>query len=1585
MCILNVNGLAYAKADVSYSLMEATDKNEEGVSVNTQFILRDKNMTEESLKTLRIEPDVPYTYKKVKGELLITFSEELKENTLYTWYYSDKKLAFQTQKSLEILGSLPGDEATYVPTESTIEFYFNKNVEGKKLKEFKITPKVTGEKVIEDNKLIFMPKADLAEGTVYTVKMTFDDLQPYTVKFETAKKEMDETRFSFGFRDTFNEIIKGDGAGLQYYYYTQSDKPSDLKAKVEVYRYKDVAAFQKAFSEYNSSDTWATTTKPEVKTNGLSKTTTIMHPLNAEDRNDIIPLPDDLKSGGYVVVGTVDGDKSYTFVQVTNNGYYTIKDDEKSIYWVKDLKTSKSLSNAVIMDQQGKKYKANKDGIIEVPVKEQKETNYYTLVVGSEKSLIIDQDDVYSMSQNKDSSSYFHLFQTDKPMYQPGEALSFWGFVNPRSGVKMPKELTLTIGEEDYFRTFSSKVSYGFPQSNDPLYSQKIDLKNNAFEGNIKLPVLDSGYYQLMLKDGEHVIARRYVEIRPYVKPAFKVSIDSDKKGIMLGDSINFTINADFYEGTPVANLQGFYSIYGYNRDEGEFDTDANGKATLSFTPSYIAGTQGVQYYNLYTTNQLPESAEIRGNKSVVVFVNDMNMNVVSEKKENDYSITGELAKIDVKKFNLPESDADDYLGEPVNQHKVEIEVMQHHYEKIVTGREYDAINKTMVDITENKKISTIFKTDVVYSNAKGEFNYSFKTPKDDQYFYNAEVKTKDLKDKEMNDKIYFYDTFIYDKEVGYELKTSKETYRVNEDIQVNLQKDNKQVSNQEVLFALATRGLQGYEISSKGEYKGNFKNTWIPNASLYAVTFEDGKFQRIPNASILFDTESKKVDLSVEVDKKNYKPGDKVLVKLSSDALKKGTVHLGLIDEAYLDLRDISIDTLKEYYALVPSGIVSVRTSHGSNNFFDEGVMFYGARESSLMVGKADNMAMDTAAAEPKVRDDFQDIAIYKMVQLNEKGEGELTFTLPDNITSWKVFAQGISIEGEAATELQSVPVSLPFFINTALSGEILTDDQASIGVSGFGTAIDETDKVKYTLSNKEMGYKKSTTAKGFEKAYLSLPKLKEGSYNFTLVGEVTTADGKVYSDALQVTVNSTGTHRVIKKAETIKIYEGYTLPNQVDSLVELTIVNENQGKYLPALYSLSYQSGRRIDQSVISILAKNEIAKLKEDGELIDVSTALSQYYKGGGMALLGYGEQDLQTTINMLPLIHDKLAKQQVVNYLMQGLSTKNDTFKVLYGLSYLGAPILNELDTYSRLEGRTLENNIYLALAYAEIGQEKKALEVYNQAIKDSVKTFGNKAKVEHGDQEMSLYLSAELMLLASKMDLPVKEQLFAYVSQQRSKEELYTSQLLSFVQWEMEKLSPVGGSLTYSYDGKKYTLDVSDGYSKTIKVLPNIKDGFKVLDIQGEVTMVLLYDEPINKNIKNDKDLSVTRTYEVYGTNKETKSFNTTDLVKVVIKPEINSKAVDGYYKVTDYVPSGLAPINNESMRNIKEDYTYYRHIDGRKVSFYISKEHYKGEALVYYARVVAPGTYKGEGVIIQGTDTPESLFIGEDDTITISK
>jgi hypothetical protein len=111
---------------------------------------------------------------------------------------------------------------------------------------------------------------------------------------------------------------------------------------------------------------------------------------------------------------------------------------------------------------------------------------------------------------------------------------------------------------------------------------------------------------------------------------------------------------------------------------------------------------------------------------------------------------------------------------------------------------------------------------------------------------------------------------------------------------------------------------------------------------------------------------------------------------------------------------------------------------------------------------------------------------------------------------------------------------------------------------------------------------------------------------------------------------------------------------------------------------------------------------------------------------------------------------------------------------------------------------------------------------------------------------------------------------------------------------------------------------------------------------------------------------------------------------VELKIDYSRKAIDGSYRIADYLPSGLAYVDNSAKINDPKSsgfgYGYYRYctVEGQKIMFYDYNGRFDREyTYYYYARVINPGSFKAEGTLVQNLTAKDSFALGKDDAVAI--
>lgn len=1616
-----------------YSL-EAEDMDSTGVNINSGFILKTEEAKDiEFIKqNLSINGDIKLQIEQKDSKTYFIKPEKsLLKNKIYQFNLklenTEENWNFQTMSDFGVLGSLPRNQSTKVPINTGIEINFTHEGTDQIAKYFEIEPSVEGEFEIHDRVAVFVPK-ELKPGTIYKVTLkkglkVKDSAQQlsedYSFSFETQKKEdvnEEQEKGSFYFKTNMNEFST-EGKQLipfSYYINNRKDNTLDDHINVNVYAYKSIDEFIEGMQKTNSVPQWARYNFEGrlVNTKKLEKAVSFKQTLpDRNQREKFIEIPQNLKSGYYVVEGVWEDVKFQTFVQVTDIGVYQTKDKDKTYIWLNDIKTEKPINKASVkLSGTNLKWESNDNGIVKFETPNSDEPiSYYIIEANDGKSIVVTSgynNELYG--HENQNYNYWKYIKTDRNMYKPTDTVQFYGYIQNRYKEENIDRVKVEIKENSYIWGYKN-----FPGNEEnSLDHVELNVENGFFEGELKLPYLDNGHYNLTVKLKDEVILSTYITVEDYIKPAYKIEISKDKKAIFVDEKVNFNIKSSFFEGTPVSNLDIDYNTYGITNESGKVKTDIKGNAVVDINPKYKEGLQDRRTVGLWSNASLPESGRITGDESVDVYINDINVGATGEIKDNKITLEAQVNYIDLKPLNDEDTENDkEYIGGGVDSKKITGEIFKNEWKKKEVGQYYDFINKVVRKKYEYYTEKTKVKSFEIVTDNKGYGKFELNVSDIDECYYTAEIKTEDSKGRVMKYSPYISRSTSSNEKINrgeirrpeyddYKLDGGKENYKLNEDVKLTFKNNEEVMPEGRYLFIQAQNGIKNINVQNSPIYNGEFEERDIPNIIIKGVYFNGKTYIESTPFNAIYDFKQKEILLSAKTDKESYKPGEECTVTIKAQALdsetnefnegKKAIVNLSIVDEAIFSMQEEYIDTLEQLYQRLPSGINYSYISHGGNSDI---VRYNGGIESekSMADGASNEMlksAFNNSArgeSKVKIRSDFKDTALFKTVRLDEKGEGKLIFKLPDNVTSWRISMSAISNDIDAGSNKVNLNVSLPYFINQSINTTYLVGDKPYIGLTSYGEDLKEGEKITYEVTcAQKSDFISTVTAKAFERVSVPLWELEEGNYD--LVVKSTSESG--LTDGMTSTIKVVNTYHQIQKAKHEKLLPNMNIVGGNKGITKLVFANDSISKYIYELYNLAYTSGNRIDQKVIAYSAKKLLKDKFEQDDVKVEDIKLSDYQTNdGAISLLPYSDNDLELSAKLISIVKNDMDISKVKAYLYDVLYDKGsqgeDKVIALYGLAQLQEPVLLELDKKESIQNLSLKEYIYMALAYAELNEYNKANLIYEEKITPYIEDYEVDSRVKSGSEDDNLYYTALTSVLASKLNKENKEKLHNFARNNYSKEVLVKVENYLYILNEINDKESQTAEFSYTYRGEKFDKEIKDSRIVTLKIPSvNLKD-FNVTSVEGNISVVTVFEEELKDKIKEDKSLKVSKVYTKYE-GEETKEFSQGDIVKVIINYDIKEDAIDDFYEIIDYAPSGLKPIESSYNRGEKLYIPgYYRNIESGKVTFYVNKNNEEKKPLYYYARVVTTGTYKAEGVIIQGTRNRDSLYISDQDTITI--
>lgn len=1570
-----------------------------GVSPTSAFRLLFDNPPEESqvASALKVEPEQSYQLKKLsRGEYGMTFDKPLERDSIYRFTINDKNTgtvqswAFQTKKSLNVVRSLPRNESVRVPENSGIEITFSAEKIENPEKYFEISPQTKGRFEQHGKTLVFVPEK-LEKSTIYTVtiksgigvKGSSEVLENnYTFSFQTAVPEnITNSNSYFVFADSMYSFTPQAIPAMQVY---SGENLINTEVALEIFSYPDADSFLKELKSLDKSPFWAVSLNKTNKydESKLGKNASIKARIISRQNSYLyttyLLLPESLPEGYYLVKAEIGGQTFYTQLQINPASVYILAAKNKTLAWLNDSATGSPLTGAEVLLDNGAPVVSDKDGLAVLSDKLPETNDYqlhYSLIKPLKGNPFIAQikgnlyQPYYNYYNSGISDDYWSYIYLDKGIYMPEDTINAWGVIKPRDdGSSLEKEAVLELIRYDYSTNGDENVSI--------LTTANVKLSpNGTFTGSLRLTGYNPGSYVVRVRIGDKVFINNYTQVMDYVKPAYKIDIVPDRNYMYAWETVNFGIQASFFEGTPVKGLKLDYncSISGSaplnssTPDSGSLVSNASGASKITMIPT--SSDQGWRPLSLYlnVSNKEAEEQAVGEYSSVTVFPKDTMIEVKTNKEGTNGKISISTSRINLDK--LKEESAgyyseDLYRGAAVDM-PLTAKLYEKHYDKKKTGDYYDYINKVKRDTYEYYEVQSLVK-DYDFSTLNGKYEINYTNEKDKSYF--VEVYGKDSKGRDIKETQYVYNWNYYSPYSGISIYSITEVdynkrYKEGENVPVEVKHTMQDTAsanggnNGRYLFVRMKNGILDYTIKYSPNYDFTFDKEYIPNMYVKALCFDGSNIYDAGIVQYTYDNSESKLDLTVKADKEKYKPGDTVKLTFDvKDAMGRPSsseVNVSIVDEAFFSISPQYVDTLSSLYGpAVSSGIISDYLSYHA---VDE----VGAPSAEGGEG-----------GDLYVRKDFRDSALFLTVASNSSGKAEVSFKLPDNLTSWRVTYQAVTEDLKAGSGKMNITSKLPFFVDTIFNKAFITGDSPSILARANGTELKPAADINYTVIMTDEGgtsktYKTSGSADVL--AEIQLDALTAGNYTI----RVEAVSGSL-KDALERSFKVSDSLLETSKTEYVKLADNTVLSNGAKSLTSLVFYGEDSSMLFSELQDLYWSWGQRLDQKLSNKIAGEMLKTNFNETIFSDEPFDIGNYQtEDGGLALLTYDSSNPALSAKLCSLAADYVDREALASYFKMLLNDSKtmpeDIAYAYWGLAALHEPVL--LDIRSRLEAGDLTPQIRLILgtALSEIGDYQGARDIYEDVMKGSGKVEDTFAYVENGSRDESIDATAMCSLIGLRINAPEKIKLFNYIKSNSTSELLVNLERLIFVKNYIKNAS-LNCSFSYELDGSKKQIDLKNGGYYRLTVTPEKLASLKFANVTGKIIAASSYVAPVSEIRSTDgSTISIQRKYEADGA-KGAAEFDRSNTIKVTITPKFSENAPDGFYEITDILPAGFRYAANYPDK--ENTYWYPDEVTGQKVVFgyYYNKTGFKNRSVIYYAKAVSPGTYTADNAAIRYVD-----------------
>ncbi|HLC05224.1 MAG TPA: Ig-like domain-containing protein, partial [Anaerolineales bacterium] len=661
---------------------------------------------------------------------------------------------------------------------------------------------------------------------------------------------------------------------------------------------------------------------------------------------------------------------------------------------------------------------------------------------------------------------------TDRPIYRPNQPVYFKGilWLDDDLAYGRPAQKTVHVSINTYKET---------------IYEADLPLSPlGTFDGQITLdPEAALGSYSINVRmpgKTESVIGVGFT-VAEYRKPEFQVKVEAAPTSVLSGQDYSVTVSADYYSGGGVGDAlvewtlssraytftpSDEFSGYSFADDEGDvgyyFDefgppeteiiadgqgrTDANGQLVVDLTADLSKSKTGREFTFEATVTDLSKNA-VSGRASVIAHRSGVYPGV----RPTTYVATaGERTSFDVLALD-PES-------KPIPGQKVKVEIVERRWYSV---QEQDATGRVQWKSTVEE---IPVASDEVTTDARGKASTSFTPPQGG--VYKARVSALDAQANQGSASAFVwvagpdYIPWRQTNDRSFDLITDRRAYAPGDTAEILIASPFQGES-----YALVTveRGHIYLEevlhlTSNSTLYKLPITPELAPNAYVSVVVVK-GVDETNPRPNfkmgvieIKVDPREQEVLVTITPDQDQAAPGEKVTYTVTARDIKGQPVDaelsLGLSDLATLSLASPNSPPILDFF--YNERTLGVWTSIPIGLSLED---YNATIAERLTEGEGMGSGGGKGGGEfgvIEVRQDFPDTAFWDAhVQTGSDGQAQVTVTLPDNLTTWRMDARAVTADSKVGQAINDLISTRPLLVRPQTPRFFVVGDQVRLGAA--------------------------------------------------------------------------------------------------------------------------------------------------------------------------------------------------------------------------------------------------------------------------------------------------------------------------------------------------------------------------------------------------------------------------------------------------------------------------------------------------------------------------------------------------------
>ncbi|MDX2180660.1 MAG: MG2 domain-containing protein [Bryobacteraceae bacterium] len=724
---------------------------------------------------------------------------------------------------------------------------------------------------------------------------------------------------------------------------------------------------------------------------------------------------DGLQPGLYIVEAAADGLRAATIVNVTPLALIKkIAPGEIAILAV-DSATGEVQPNVDVKVVNNREVaasaKTDANGFAKLKV-EAVRGDDVVIVAQSARGLAISTASAWSLIGRDQGLSEGYIY-TDRPIYRPGHKVGWRAILRAEdtTGWKLP-------AIRDVAYEIANPEGQILTRGNAKLTEFGTASGEWTVPADTKL-----GYYSVVLRAGESAQSGSF-QVEEYKKPEYEVKVTPNVARTLQGGAVEFTIEARYFFGEPVANAKVKYRVstarYWMPWWADEYDSEYDGYGGGYDPGEELEATLDAEGKTVVRVRAEPKNFDYR------LFVEAG----VTDKAGRE--VTGRGSSLaTVGNFAL-HAQPDKWVYQPGDTAKIAVEA------RTFAGQPAAGV-----------RFSVGGAVGVTGADGKGTVPLAI-LPKDAAVQLPVVARTPE--GREIKETVYLWVSGVYG---GYQstrgeeitIVPDKRSYQPGETAKILVLTG---VKNATVLLGVEGRGLHRTETRRNAPESFTFDvpiaPEYQPNFYVTASLLKDGKF-RTGAKSVKVPPVEKILNVSVTPSKEQFKPGEPatytVVAKDFTGKPVAAEFSLGVVDEA---LYGVAPDTTpaidKNFY-----GRMYDRVQTDSSLAY----YFYGSAGKRPM--PIARMHHTLAAVkppkvnDPRVRKAFPDTALWLAnVVTDANGRAEARLQFPDSITAWRATARGVTVDTKVGAAVNRVITRKDLILRLAVPRFVTEGDEVVV-----------------------------------------------------------------------------------------------------------------------------------------------------------------------------------------------------------------------------------------------------------------------------------------------------------------------------------------------------------------------------------------------------------------------------------------------------------------------------------------------------------------------------------------------------------